>query len=331
MFDNFLARVSELRAAGEPFAIAVVVRFEAPISGKTGDKAVIRADGTMSGWIGGGCSQPVVIKEALKALQDGKPRLIRISPDADPNSEPGIVDYTMTCHSGGTLDIYIEPVLPKPQIVILGRSVVAQTLARLGKAIDYQICVAAPGIAKENFSSADAIRADFDLGEFRVTPQTFVVVSTQGESDEEGLEAAARSEAAYVAFVASRTKAQKISEALLDKGVSAGRVAAVKAPAGLQIGAVSPEEIAVSILAEIVQVGRSRAAAQEKPGKKGAGAKTKPAEAKDPICGMLVDVPNAKYKSEYKGNTFYFCCSGCKLKFDSDPARYSAAATASRP
>jgi xanthine dehydrogenase accessory factor len=208
---------------------------------------------------------------------------------------------------------------------------VAQILARLGKAIDYEICVTAPGIAKENFASSDAMGEDFDLSRFGVTPQTFVVVATQGEGDEEGLEAAARSEAGYVAFVASRTKAQKISENLLDKGVSAGRVAVIKAPAGLQIGAVSPEEIAVSVLAEIVQVGRSRAPAEEKPGKKSAGAKVKPLEAKDPICGMPLDVPNVRYKSEYKGQTFYFCSSGCKMKFDSDPARHASPATASHP
>lgn len=209
-----------------------------------------------------------------------------------------------------------EPVSAKGQIVILGQSAVAQTLARLGKAIGYEIFVAAPGIAKENFSSADAIGEDFDLTRFRVTPQTFVVVSTQGESDEEGLEAAARTDAAYVAFVASKTKAQKLSEDLLDKGVSAGRVAAVKAPAGLQIGAVSPEEIAVSILAEIVQVGRSRA---------GSAKEAEPAESKDPVCGMMVEVANARYKSERKDRTYYFCSSNCKQRFDFDPAKYRKA------
>jgi len=218
----------------------------------------------------------------------------------------------MTCHIGGTLEA-IEPGSAKPQIVILGRSAVAQTLARLGKAIGYEIFVTAPGIAKENFPSANAIGEDFDLTRFGVTPQTFVVVSTQGESDEEGLEAAARTDAAYVAFVASKTKAQKLSEELLDKGVSAGRVAAVKAPAGLQIGAVSPEEIAVSILAEIVQVGRSRAGSPKAP---------EAAESKDPVCGTMVEVASARYKTERKDRTYYFCSSGCKQRFDFDPAKY---------
>jgi xanthine dehydrogenase accessory factor len=275
----------------------------------------------------------VVIRGALKAREDGQPRLIRISANVDPNSEAGIVDHTMTCHSGGLLDVDIEPVLSKPQIVIVGGSVVAQTLARLAKAIDYEVCVAAPGVAKENFSAADAVTDSFDLSRFRMSPATFVVVSTQGEGDEKGLEAALRTEAGYVAFVASKTKAQKISEELLDKGVSAARVAILRAPAGLQIGAVSPEEVAVSILAEIVHVGRSRVAPEAKPGKKGKAAAAAAAAgdaggAKDPVCGMNVDAAHTKYKSDYQGRSYYFCCRSCKQKFDRAPAHYSATARA---
>src|SRR5208282_5181113 len=169
MFDQFLSKAEELLAKNQPFVVAVVVRYQAPISGKPGNKAIIFPDGRMWGWIGGGCAQPVVIKEALKALADGQPRLIRISPSSSP--EEGIVDYTMTCHSGGTLDIYIEPVLPKPRIVIFGRSVVAKTLARLAEAIHYAVTA-----ADEDFT---AHRLD------PISPETFVVVSTQGENDEE--------------------------------------------------------------------------------------------------------------------------------------------------
>src|SRR6516165_690104 len=143
MFDRFLSKANELLAKGEPFAVALVVRYQAPISGKPGNKAIICADGKMRGWIGGGCAQPSVVKEALKALADGQPRLVRISPSA--SAEEGIVDYTMTCHSGGTLDIYIEPILPKPHVLILGRSPVAQTLIKLAKTIGYAVTVAAPG------------------------------------------------------------------------------------------------------------------------------------------------------------------------------------------
>jgi len=316
MFDQFLSKASELLANHESFAIAVVVRYEAPISGKPGNKAIIFADGKIWGWIGGGCAQPVVVKEALKALRDGQPRLIRISPSSPP--EQGIVDYTMTCHSGGTLDIYIEPVLPKPHILILGRSPVAVALARLSKAINYAVSIAAPQAERERFPDCDHVQADLDLSQIKITPQTFVVVSTQGQHDEEALETALRSEASYVAFVASKVKAAKILDYLKERGLSSARLGGLKAPAGLDIHASSPEEIAVSILAEIIQENRSGMAKQKRVVERAVARQ----EAKDPICGMMVDIGEARHKSEFRGNAFYFCCAGCKQKFDKQPEQY---------
>ena len=316
MFDQFLSKASELLANHESFAIAVVVRYEAPISGKPGNKAIIFADGKIWGWIGGGCAQPVVVKEALKALRDGQPRLIRISPSSPP--EQGIVDYTMTCHSGGTLDIYIEPVLPKPHILILGRSPVAVALARLSKAINYAVSIAAPQAERERFPDCDHVQADLDLSQIKITPQTFVVVSTQGQHDEEALENALRSEACYVAFVASKVKAAKILDYLKERGLSSTRLGQLKAPAGLDIHASSPEEIAVSILAEIIQENRSGTAKQKREVERAVARQ----EAKDPICGMIVDIGEARHKSEFRGNAFYFCCAGCKQKFDKQPEQY---------
>jgi xanthine dehydrogenase accessory factor len=298
-----------------------VVRFEAPISGKPGDRAIIRADGTMWGWIGGGCAQPAVVKEALKALEDGNPRLIRISPNRDPDSAEGIVDYTMTCHSGGTLDIFIEPVLPKPQVLIFGRSAVAQSLARLAKAIDYTVTVVAAGATRQQFPNVDTIHQELDLSPVGITPRTYVVVSTQGESDEEALELATGVASPYIAFVASKVKAQKVLEYLRGKGLSSGRLDRVQAPAGLEIGAVSPEEIAVSILAAIVRAARSavRREAVEKP-------VPAPPEVipKDPVCGMVVDPGRARHQSAYLGSTVYFCCPHCKAAFDKEPEKYLA-------
>ena len=222
MLDQFFSKAAELLAGDESFAVAIVVRYQAPISGKPGNKAIIFADGRIWGWIGGGCAQPVVVKEALKALADGQPRLIRISPSSSP--EEGIVDYTMTCHSGGTLDIFIEPVVPKPHILILGRSPIAQTLAKIGKTIGYTISVLAPEADRESFPDADLLQANFDLSQLRIGPQIFVVVSTQGEGDEVALEKALRSDALYVAFVASREKAAKILDSLKERGVASERL-----------------------------------------------------------------------------------------------------------
>ena len=339
MFDRFLNKAAELLAKGEPFVTASVVRFESPISGKPGDKAIIFADGKMWGWIGGGCAQPVVIKEALKSLADGQPRLVRISPSASP--ENGIIDYTMTCHSGGTLDIYIEPVLPKPHILILGRSPVAQTLARLGKAIGYRVSVVAPGADREQFPDVDLLRTESSLGELnldelKITRETFIVVSTQGEGDEDTLEQSVRTSAVYVAFVASKVKAQKVLEFLSETGVPSERVSEIHAPAGLDIRAASPQEIAVSILAEIILLrgARKMAVAESKQGTLSAlnlpilnipivNVPAQSDEARDPVCGMLVKVSGAKYRAEHQGNSVYFCCAGCKQTFERQPEKYT--------
>jgi xanthine dehydrogenase accessory factor len=316
MFDEFLKKADELVVIGEPFAIATVVRYEAPISGKPGDRAIILADGKVWGWIGGGCAKPAVIKEALKAMKDGRPRLVRISPSSSEGE--GIVAYNMTCHSGGTLDVYIEPVLPKPHILIMGRSPVGQALVRLGKAINYVVSVAAPDANQETYPEADRVRADLSLSELKIGPQTFVVVCTQGECDEEALENALHTGASYVAFVASKVKAASVLQYLSERGMNAERLKQVKAPAGINIGAGSPEEIAVSILAEIVQLNRSRVAEHKDP-------PVLPAEkqeAIDPICGMTVSVDTAKYKSEFDSKSFYFCCAGCKQTYDKQPEKY---------
>jgi xanthine dehydrogenase accessory factor len=322
MWNQFLAKTAELLAQGERFAVATVVRCEPPSSGKPGDKAIILADGKIWGWIGGGCAQPVVKKEALKALADGKPRIVRISPAAQiekvekEDAQEGVVNYPMTCHSGGALDIYIEPVLPQPQLLLLGRSPVAQTLARLGLAIGYAVSIVAPEGDAENFPKAKlTVQNDFNLAHLKINPETYIVVSTQGEGDEEALEQALGTNAGYIGFVASKTKAQKVFDYLRQKGMSAEKLNQVHAPAGLDLGARSPEEIAISILAQIVQwkaAGAGLSTARlEVP-----GLKILLTEAKDPICGMTVDATKARYKSERQGVTFYFCCAGCKETFD---------------
>jgi xanthine dehydrogenase accessory factor len=319
MLDDFLKRSAALAAAGEHFATATVVRCQPPTSAKPGDKAIVYPDGRLWGWIGGGCAQPVVIKEALKCLADGRPRLVRIT-DSENDTEEGVVDYTMTCHSGGALDIYIEPVLPKPHIVILGRSPIAQTLARLGSVIGYAVSVVTEEASAEDFGdSAVLTRKNFTLEDQEFSSQSFLVVSTQGEGDEEALEQALKSNAGYVAFVASRTKTQKVIEYLRQRGLAEKKLKRLRAPAGLNIGAASPQEIALSILAEIVQV-RAKSLTQPEATKQPADAE----EARDPVCGMSVDSASARHRSEYQNKSFYFCCAGCKQTFDQEPGKYAA-------
>jgi xanthine dehydrogenase accessory factor len=320
MFDDFLAKVTALRSEGSPFAVAIVIRFQPPVSGKPGDKAIIQASGQISGWIGGGCVQPIVVREALKAIEDGKPKLVRIAPAEDSGAEYGVANYTMTCHGGGAVEIYIEPVLPRPQLLIFGRSPAAQALCKLGKTIGYSVIMAGPGLDHLQFRDADHLVESWDVRGLNFDRETYIVVSTQGEGDEEALEQAVLTNVPYVSFIASPVKATKIVQFLADRGTAPEALSRVKAPAGLDIRALGPEEIAISILAEIILIRRSGEPSHRNLLPNDASA-TK--HARDPICGMTVDLAGAGYFSEYKGRMYYFCSAACKHEFDKQPETHA--------
>ena len=313
MTDELLALAAELERRGEAFALATVVRCEAPTSAKSGAKVLVREDGSVQGWVGGACAEPVVVREALQALRDGRPRLIGLYGEGGRalGRTEGLLEYGMTCHSGGTLEIYVEPYLPKPQLVLVGHGPVIETLATLGRAADFSIVTL----------GEDPLPAG--LAPLGLTRRASVVVATHGDSDEEVLDRVLRTDAGYVSLVASRRRAAVIFERLKTRGAPPDRLARLKAPAGLDIGAVTPEEIAVSILAEIIQHRRGQ--------KLGGAEPESPAtvavriESRDPICGMTVDSVTAKYRSELSERTVYFCCRHCKEMFDQDPERYRAA------
>jgi xanthine dehydrogenase accessory factor len=301
-----LALAADLRARAVPFALATVVRRERPTSARPGAKAVIHADGSVSGWVGGACAEPVVVRESLAALRDGQPRLIRLTGEgATPAGRTeGVLEYPMTCHSGGTLEIYVEPFLPRPALVLVGHGPVIDTLAALGRTVDFDVIVAPEAGGEE-------------LGQLALTPHTSIVVATHGGFDEDALAWALASDAGYVSLVGSRRRAAAVLASLERRGLPAERLGALRAPAGLDIGALTPEEVAVSILAEIVQARCSRKEMASEP----AGPAPGEAEARDPICGMLVDVATARYRTEGPQGTVYFCCLGCKETFDAQPAR----------
>jgi xanthine dehydrogenase accessory factor len=299
--------------AGRPFALATVVRCERPTSAKPGAQAIIEADGTLTGWVGGSCAGPTVIREALKALRDGEPRFIRLG-GTESAGEEGIVHYPMTCHSGGTLDIYVEPHLPRPQLLLIGCAPVVETLARAGQLLDFRVVVVDRAASQARFPEADMVLNELDLSQVSASPQTFAVVATLGSYDEDALAAVLATDAPYVALVASRKRAGIALDYLRGQGVPAERLERVRSPAGLDIGAVSPDEIAISILAEIIQARRSTPVAVEDTAE--ALSEAGPTEARDPICGMLVDIRTARYTTELGGETFYFCCAGCKTTFD---------------
>jgi len=261
---DVLEELRSLKEAGEPFAIATVVRTVALTAAKAGAKALILRDGTLSaGWIGGGCARAAVLKAAREALADGKPRLVSVQPgDAlqELGLEPGQgkdgVDFARNmCPSQGTMDVFVEPVLPRPQLIVCGASPVAVAIADLGRGLKFAITVCAPAADQAAFAAADR-RIDGYALPMDEAGSRFVVVATQGRGDEAALEAALAIDCDYVAFVGSRRKAAALKEALARRGVAPERLARVKSPAGLDLGAIAPEEIALSILAEIVAVRR---------------------------------------------------------------------------
>ncbi len=244
--------IEQLIAAGKAYVIATVVRTEAPSSAKAGDRAVLDEDGILAGWVGGGCAKPAVTRNAVAALHDGQTRLIRISRNLD-GLESGIMGYPMTCQSGGTLDIFIEPVMPKPLMIVIGQTAIAQALCALAAGAGYDVVVAAPGGKRERFAAASGWIEDLDdVAEIERTPAA-IVVATQGSGDARGLDAALSLSAGYIGLIASPKKSARLKETLKKRGFDANAVDSIDAPAGLDIGAVTPEEVAVSVLAELVQ------------------------------------------------------------------------------
>ena len=274
---DILEIISTRKAAGEPFALATVVRTVAATAAKAGAKAVILPDGTISeGWIGGGCARAAVLKAAKEAFADGRSRLVSVAP-ADLLADRGVkageekegVRFANNmCPSQGTMDIFVEPVLPRPQVVICGSSPVAVAVADLAKRTGFAVTVCAPAAEQPAIPEADRRIEGYALP-VEEGGARFVVVSTQGRGDEAALLAALAVDVDYVAFVGSRKKAEALKATLAERGVAAARLAKLKAPAGLDLGAITPDEIAISIVAEIVAVRRSahsRAAAQPSAG-----------------------------------------------------------------
>ena len=263
--EDILELISSMKAKDEPSALATVVRTVAATAVKAGAKAVILPDGTVSGgWIGGGCARAAVLKAAKDALADGQPRLVSVQPPdllegqgiAAGDERAGIRFVKNMCPSQGTTDVFVEPVLPRPQLVVCGASPVAVAIAELGRRIGFALTVCGPAGDQAAFPNADRRIDGFALP-VEDTGARFVVVSTQGRGDEAALQAALAVDAAYVAFVGSRKKAEALKAVLAKRGVTAEKLARLKAPAGLDLGSITPDEIAISILAEIIAVRRA--------------------------------------------------------------------------
>jgi len=315
--DDLLETIVDLRRRRQPFAVATVVRAERPTSSKPGDKAIIAPDGTLTGWIGGSCAHDIVVSNALEALDEGVPRFLTLSSSSLAEvKRQGVIDVPMQCYSGGVLDVFIEPNLPKPQMIVVGYETVARALVRFSKTLQFHVTVVDPLATSESVPEADAIVNDLNLSAIPMAGEAFIVIVTHGRYDEEALEQAARTSASYIALVASPKRASVILQQLSERGVSG--LERIKSPAGLNIGAQGAEEIALSIVAEIVQERRAGKMRQPTVTKIEAVA-----EAIDPICNMTVTIADARYTAEHKGRRYYFCCAHCQRTFEKEPERYS--------
>jgi xanthine dehydrogenase accessory factor len=323
MSDTLLKLAHQLTEAGEPFVLATVVWRERPTSAKPGAQALIQANGQITGWIGGSCAQPVVLREAARILREGgEPYLLRLgetdtglksSDERRGIARPDVRMFPMSCTSGGVLDIFMEPHLPLPKLILIGDSPVLAALSQMAPAI--------------NFSVIQLHAAD--LSQVNINEQTYILVATHGQYDEDAIEQALRSPACYVSMVGSFKRAEAIRAYLRDAGLSEHQIAHLKAPAGLDIGAITPDEIAASILAELVQIRRRGSPTLEGNDQftrnvlheeKAVSAANEIAI--DPVCGMEVEITNARHHSTIEGRSFYFCCPACKRLFERNPQEY---------
>jgi xanthine dehydrogenase accessory factor len=312
---GIMQQAAELARRGEPFALATVVWRQGPSSSQQGAKALITADGELRGWIGGACAEPTVIREARDVIRTGTARLLLLGdpeqfgyraagaagqPDELPS---GMTFVPIACQSEGALEVYIEPVLPVPHLVVVGSSPMASTLADLGRALDWQVDL----IAGHEFAAAD------------VSERSLVVVATQGHDDEGVLERAVAARPAYVGLVGSHKRGDAVLGYLAERGADRETLARVRVPAGLDLGPTGHREIAVAILAELIQLGAAgQLAGPETPARSAAaGPGARPVtQATDPVCGMTVEVGAGTRSSQRDGQTYYFCSAGCQQAFE---------------
>ena len=313
MTDTLLELAYNLTKAGEPFVVATVVWCERPTSAKPGARAIIQADGIITGWIGGSCAQPVVIREAQRIMREGDDAfLLRLGTSETAPQRADLRVFPMSCTSGGVLDIFMEPHIPSPQLALIGDSPVIGILKSLAGAVGFRVTqLTVP-----------------NLSQLTIDERTSIVVATHGYYDEDVLEQALRSPAAFVGMVGSHKRAAACRDYLRAAGLTEQQVARLRAPVGLDIGAVTPEEIAASILAELVQVrrrGHQQTQSEMMPQEEQAQ-DARPGQeshtALDPVCGMMVEIATARHHSVLDGQDFYFCCPACKRLFERNPQEY---------
>lgn len=315
-----LAHAAELIEARQPFVLATVVWRRGPSSGRQGARAVILPDGTVRGWLGGACAEPTVVAEARRTLDTGEPMLVLLGqPDElTHRAHAGLTTVPMACENEGALEIYLEPIVYNPQLVIFGRSPAVHALTVMASALDWDVVVIDDGGRADEHPRPELVRTKLDLSGVIIDGSTAVVVATQGHYDDVALAAVLGSDAGYIGLVAAERRAATVRDYLRDRGFTDEQVARVVGPAGLDLGPVENPEIAVAVLADLV----ARRARGEL--RSGPAPVEPPAEAIDPVCGMTVLVSDAKYETTHEGVRYYFCAPGCRKAFEADPAAFLA-------
>jgi xanthine dehydrogenase accessory factor len=303
--SEVLVEAGRLAGQGKPYALATVVRVVRPASTRRGDRALVTPDGALAGWVGGACSEPIVVREALRSLADGEPRLVRIGPaGAGLEAPEDVVVAESRCASEGVVEVLIEPELPGPLLAVLGEGVAGRTLVQLARIVGWRV-----SDELDPDQAADA-----------------VVVATMGHGDEDALASALKAGVGYVGLVASARRAAVVLDALRERGLAEEDLARVRSPAGRDLGPSTQEEIAVAILAELVdwrhglmpdRAGGHPGGPPDPPRPSGLASAvgSAPAEAVDPVCGMTVAVAGAPSVVR-DGVTWYFCSVGCRDHFE---------------
>jgi xanthine dehydrogenase accessory factor len=332
---DFFEKVSALRRDGQVFATATVVGRRAPVSAHLGDRAIVHADGRMEGFVGGACSREIIRKQALDAIRVRHARLVSIRPDVSGASaaDPEHVVIPMTCVSEGAVDVYVEPNVRPRRLIVVGTTPVADALTRTARSLDYDV-VRVVEASEQRDLEAQASALGCSLAPLETLETVIldagadaaVIVSSQGHYDEQTLEVVLRRGAAYVGLVASRTRGAAVKALLSERGVPG--VDQVRNPAGLDLGARTAPEVAISILAEIVQLRPAlaveRPASDRTPLVTPSTAPRVSAAAVDPVCHMEVDIATARHTADVGGATYYFCCAHCRTKFVNNPAPFLA-------
>jgi xanthine dehydrogenase accessory factor len=311
MDNHVLAEASALIRERRAFVMATVVWRRAPSSGHVGSKAIVESDGRVRGWLGGACAEPTVVREALRALDDGRPRLLFLGPpdEIGAHQRDGTIVVPMACESEGALEVYVEPFLPRPQVVVIGRSPAVHALAAQARAIDWDVAVIDDGGHADEHPFPDLVRTKLDFSGLSINGSTAIVVATQGHYDDVALRVALGTDAGYIGVVAAEKRASALKRLLHEQGTSDEQLARVHAPAGFDLGVLPNAEVAVAVLADLVA---RRASGELRAAPTASGR----VEARDPICGMTVYIADAKHHIVRDGVDYWFCAAGCLAAFE---------------